>query len=529
MSKYWRGLTIIASLLVLQAVMQTACESATDSDSEFVVLSVSPEDGADSIPLQPTIRIAFSNWIDSDRLSSLHIDIEGSSHDSLTVSRSSDGGVRRGYLIIRPTQRLPGDSVLSVTLKAGLRDVDGNVLQNDYRWSFRTTVGTISVLQLEPEPGATDASLWVAPRAYFSKALDSSTFDPSLVSMSGCPDAAAFIVHNGDGTGSIVVHPGKRLDYNTVYEVAISPGVFSTDGDWLSSEVRWSFITGGPFWTEQQSNTTVNLNAVDWTGSRFVAVGGQATILVSDNGIDWTIAHTDPNVDELIAVAHRGDSVITVTPDSYVFYSPNYVSWRASYLISWDPEIPFGPPVYTGMAWGDSGLIAVTNAGAYRMAYWSSGFPCWWYYDYPTNFIQGIEYVAGKYWARFRNGDQIGSSSDGLLNWQRYTVPTSATVLGLTTDGSKTVVSGVSGLILITRDFVDWHDVSVPVTSDLQAPIITEDQCIIVGDSGATVRTLDYAHWQSIPPTTSRKLRDVAWSGTIFVAVGDSGTILTSQ
>jgi hypothetical protein len=121
MSKYWRGLTIIASLLVLQAVMQTACESATDSDSEFVVLSVSPEDGADSIPLQPTIRIAFSNWIDSDRLSSLHIDIEGSSHDSLTVSRSSDGGVRRGYLIIRPTQRLPGDSVLSVTLKAGLR------------------------------------------------------------------------------------------------------------------------------------------------------------------------------------------------------------------------------------------------------------------------------------------------------------------------------------------------------------------------------------------------------------------------
>jgi hypothetical protein len=44
----------------------------------------------------------------------------------------------------------------------------------------------------------------------------------------------------------------------------------------------------GVTWTPQGSGTTARLNAVTWTGGRFVAVGDSGTILTSPDGFFWT-------------------------------------------------------------------------------------------------------------------------------------------------------------------------------------------------------------------------------------------------
>ncbi len=84
-------------------------------------------------------------------------------------------------------------------------------------------------------------------------------------------------------------------------------------------------------WTARNSGITTELEAVAWTGSRFVAVGNLGAILTSADGISW--AKQVSGVTELLkSVTWTGSEAIAVGFYGTVLRSRDGVSWRRDLL-----------------------------------------------------------------------------------------------------------------------------------------------------------------------------------------------------
>ncbi|MDH4109815.1 MAG: hypothetical protein OEY13_11895 [Gammaproteobacteria bacterium] len=73
-------------------------------------------------------------------------------------------------------------------------------------------------------------------------------------------------------------------------------------------------------WTRRLGGLPFELNDVSWTGSSFVAVGGDGKVLTSTDGIGWVERSSPVGVD-LIAVASRESDVVAVGGDATVVLS----------------------------------------------------------------------------------------------------------------------------------------------------------------------------------------------------------------
>lgn len=73
-------------------------------------------------------------------------------------------------------------------------------------------------------------------------------------------------------------------------------------------------------WTRRLGGLPFELNDVVWTGSSFVAVGGDGKVLTSTDGTGWMERSSPAGVD-LIAVASRGSDVVAVGSDATVVLS----------------------------------------------------------------------------------------------------------------------------------------------------------------------------------------------------------------
>ena len=73
-------------------------------------------------------------------------------------------------------------------------------------------------------------------------------------------------------------------------------------------------------WTRRVGGLPFVLHDVLWTGSSFVAVGGDGKVLTSTDGIDW-MERSAPVPVELIAVVSRESDVVAVGADATVVLS----------------------------------------------------------------------------------------------------------------------------------------------------------------------------------------------------------------
>ena len=87
----------------------------------------------------------------------------------------------------------------------------------------------------------------------------------------------------------------------------------------------------GDTWVTQNSQVNIDLEAVVWTGSQFVAVGGSATILTSPDGITWTRQPAIPPVvtGTLRGVTASSSLVVAVGNNGAILTSPDGVGWTA--------------------------------------------------------------------------------------------------------------------------------------------------------------------------------------------------------
>ena len=209
----------------------------------------------------------------------------------------------------------------------------------------------------------------------------------------------------------------------------------------------------GVTWT---SRTMVagTFHAVTWTGSVFVAVGQSGVAATSPDGVTWTSRDSMPS-GYFWALAWNGAMLVAVGLDSCAT-SPDGVTWTSR-------TIPAGPFFsYRGVAWNGSVFVAVANAGADNAAAATSPDGITW----TARTMPGLSpatYTSvawtGSVFAAVGTSALAATSPDGVT-WTARTIP-AGDYVGVAWNGSALIAVGVN-VAATSSDGVTWTAQTIP-------------------------------------------------------------------
>lgn len=257
----------------------------------------------------------------------------------------------------------------------------------------------------------------------------------------------------------------------------------------------------GQTWTIRTSNTTNDLNKVDYLNGRFIVVGKSGTIISSTDGISWT-AQASGTTQELKDLASSGGKYVVVGGDAN--YNPivltsddNGISWSS---VTNDPA--FINITFVTVTYGDGVFMALMKNG---QVYRSDNGAAWTKMNdlpgtstqYPTDII----YAGGKFAAVGGYG-KIYLSSDKGATWTTAASGLSIYSWGITEGGGNFVAAGDNGRIIASADGgTTW--LAQPSGLTLNHYYINEyirlngivagDNCFVaVGENGLVLQSADF-------------------------------------
>ena len=144
--------------------------------------------------------------------------------------------------VFTPDAPLAGGVTYSAKVSAGLQDIAGAVLAEDYLWHF--TILPPKVLWTQPRDGDVLVDINTAISVQFNQPID-------LESAHRAFHLEGKGLLSGDVSGTLVVNadtltftPTQSLDFDTVYTVRLDPGVTSTaGGTGMKEGYTWRFTT----------------------------------------------------------------------------------------------------------------------------------------------------------------------------------------------------------------------------------------------------------------------------------------------
>src|SRR5262249_50183901 len=128
---------------------------------------------------------------------------------------------------------------------AGVKDLAGNALAADLRWTF-TTIQSPQVLSVTPAPGANNIAPRVTPTAIFSEALDPKSLNLSTVVLSVGPFQSSYRIIYVPSVFRVMIVPTEPLQYGQTYTITLrggpsGPRITNLAGTPLASNFTWSF------------------------------------------------------------------------------------------------------------------------------------------------------------------------------------------------------------------------------------------------------------------------------------------------
>jgi len=337
----------------------------------------------------------------------------------------------------------------------------------------------------------------------------------------------------------------------------------------------------GTSWTNRDANVSYDLNAVGWTGSQWIAVGGHyndtCVILTSPDGTDWTTTCLADGMFALHGVASGASTSVAAGRHGLVARSDDLVAWHTQT----DGTYTFADVVWTGgqfVAVGDHGLVKTSPDGAtwtlrtnglannlyLNSVAWngtllvaggedfSTGAPLiltsadgidWAapsMAGVPDFHIEAVEWTGSAFVAMGENGHTL-VSTDGTV-WSHHLAPDGIDVHGLCRDGSHLVAVGRGGAVIDTAESIpdeesDWTVRMVAGNTHnfydvAQGEVSGADRAVAVGTSGAILTSDD--QFETITPQTSGTgytffgITSTSVPTIRFISVGVHGTILVS-
>jgi len=322
--------------------------------------------------------------------------------------------------------------------------------------------------------------------------------------------------------------------------VAVGLGVFSS--------------TDGLSWTPRAEGVVANLQAVTWTGNRFVAVGrGAAPIMTSPDGIDWAAIQLPAGTELDVVAASGGVTVIAgyrfLSGESVVLRSEDGATWIPTALpgsgwvsaIVWagdrflaigeDNRVLASPD---GASWSEVGQLPWTSRrrlawnGSLLLAFWDG---VWtspdgvvWTERIPSQETSSYDIPWSAVWTGQKwvvNG--TFTSADGV-SWKDWRF----SLLAVATSGETAVAAGGDGVILSSNNGVDWVRRQSPTAAALNSVTWTGERFVVAGER-TVLASPDGVTWQALATGLDADMRRVSWTGSRHEAVLADGGLATSS
>jgi N-acetylneuraminic acid mutarotase len=286
-----------------------------------------------------------------------------------------------------PTDPLEGNALYTVVITTGATDEAGNPLENDYTWSFTTTVPDTtppSVTSASPANGESGVAIDGSLSVTFSEDMDitSITGDTFLLEDSGA-NSVIGVISNGN-----IFTPYANLALNETYTATITTDATDLAGNPLAQAYSWSFTTtedGVGSWT-----ATATLNAPSprkeatavWTGTEMLVWGGENGTRLNTGGRynpatdSWQAMSTNnaPGGCSTPVSVWTGEEMIVwcgriTSGDRGGRYNPTTDTWSAISTDNAPGAVNYTTAVWTGtemIVWGGYGSTYSNSGGRYN-------------------------------------------------------------------------------------------------------------------------------------------------------------------
>jgi photosystem II stability/assembly factor-like uncharacterized protein len=225
-----------------------------------------------------------------------------------------------------------------------------------------------------------------------------------------------------------------------------------------------------------------DLSAVMFSGSQFIALGTDGSILTSADGNTWILSTNPvpsggtagPRMNSIaFGVVSNATIYVAVGDGGNIFTSPDLVTWTAAASPTGNNLYNVSFPNGSFVATGASGtLLTSTDAGTWTVVQ-----------NLPTSSaLSGATFGAGSY-AVVGDAGTILTSAD-LTTWT-LTPPPLTQDLRAIRYGTRFVAVGQAGNVAYSDDAITWSLSSVPGLPDLASIIFTPGMYLAVGASGA--------------------------------------------
>jgi len=241
-------------------------------------------------------------------------------------------------------------------------------------------------------------------------------------------------------------------------------------------------------WTPPTSLPTgfvSDLSAVMFSGSQFIALGTDGSILTSADGNAWILSThpvssggaAGPRMNSIaFGIVSNATIYVAVGDGGNIFTSPDLMTWNPQTSHTGNNLYNVSFPNGVFVATGANGTL-LTSADAINWALPNS-------IPSTSNALRGATFGAGSY-AVVGDAGTILTSTDGT-NWSLITpAPPLTQDLRAVRYGTRFVTVGQGGPVAYSDDAINWLPTSSDSTADLAAVIFTPGMYLAVGASGA--------------------------------------------
>ncbi len=206
-----------------------------------VVTATDPANNETGVGINQKIIATFSKTMDATTITASTFTLkQGTTSVSGFVSYSGTTA------IFAPASNLASNTIYTVTITTGAKDLAGNALASSYEWKFTTGLAAVitppTVSFTDPINTATGVALNQKVAATFSKTMDASTITTATFTLKrGTVSVPGFVSYTGK-TATYV--PLYNLDPNSTYSAVITTGAMDLAGNSLLTDYSWSFTTG---------------------------------------------------------------------------------------------------------------------------------------------------------------------------------------------------------------------------------------------------------------------------------------------
>jgi hypothetical protein len=258
--------------------VSTFTTGATADTTDPTVISTSPAANAIGVALNQKIAATFSEAMDPSTVVAANVTVTAPGPVAVVGSVAYAGTT----VTFTPTNPLAANTLYTLKISTGAKDLAGNPLASNFVSSFKTgatadtTAPTVS--STSPTDLQTNVVINKTIAATFSKPMDALTITTASFKLTGPGSASVTGTVNYDATSMIATFtPSSNLAPNTTFTATIAGGVNGVKdlaGNALASDKVWTFTTG-----TQVAQAPINLGSA----STFAIM---ATASISGTGPD---------------------------------------------------------------------------------------------------------------------------------------------------------------------------------------------------------------------------------------------------